>query len=88
VPTAVRTLARYLADAPTDVEALCALGAALIAMQQLEAARMLLSRARAIRPTADGVRALAEAIGRVEARRAASHLSDIVIDLVPVGALP
>ncbi|MCU0647206.1 MAG: APC3/CDC27 family protein [Gemmatimonadaceae bacterium] len=77
VPTAVRTLARYLISAPDDLDALCALGAALLAMGQLDEARMLFARARAVRESADSVRTLGEAIARVEARRLASHLPDV-----------
>jgi tetratricopeptide (TPR) repeat protein len=77
VPTAVRTLARYLASAPTDLDALCALGAALLAMGRIDDARMLHTRARGVSATADSVRTLGDAIARVEARRAASHLPDV-----------
>jgi tetratricopeptide (TPR) repeat protein len=85
VPTAVRTLARYLETSPTDVEALCALGAALLAMQQLPPARMVWQRARAVRPAGDGVRALGEAIARVESRRLSEHLPVTESPRMPIG---
>jgi cytochrome c-type biogenesis protein CcmH/NrfG len=86
IPTAVRTLARYLESSPTDVEALCALGAALLAMQQRQAARMVWDRARALRPTGDGVRALGDAIARVESRVQVEHLPSSVTPRLPIGA--